>query len=617
MIRLRYFVLFLMLISFDVKSQEKSTLFIDDFDDNMNHWIVDSTATVVAKIVDSKYVLNNKKEGDWWTTKRISIDLNKEFDIAVVIAPVRNQSDGFAGLVWGGQGQQFLEFSITSSGHFRIMEHTSSNQARAWKEKTSSPFIKQGIEQSNRLSVEKKNDDYHFFVNDSVVYRMPYQKVQGNGVGVFVSSLHGASFDNFRVQIKNFNEPDPPKDPRFLFQEYFTQNDNDWEISRESKIERGTYTITTHKDSVFYTDNDIYIDGNREFKIETIFRNIDYKETMGYGLSLGNDANSSDFLISPNGFFSVDRDYGKKIKTIKKWTKSSSIRIGVNSQNKITIHYKPPMYSFYVNDELVFMEKHFPGNIETVGFVVYGGQKISIDCLTISEQEVDDLTPKINALKKVPIQEKEFREQDHRFVELMSTSDQEVTDLDFGLLFQKEHDVEEDDADYLSWFILTDSLRHSSVLYSYSRDNFLVENKTSDDINLFTYLKEEPENYLIEMEYAITVSAFSSLHAFFLGDSENEEYQGLGVDKGFISVLHNIGETQTTLMDWKGFGSLRQDNGAMNKFSVMVLNGTCYYYINNYLIYQGKKMKSFDSLIFQISGKQKIELDYLRFYCLK
>ena len=618
MICIRYLIIFFVLLSIDGKPQEKTVIFTDRFDNNMNNWAVDSTANVITKVSGGKYILFHNVKGDnWWSVKNIPIDAKKDFDIEVTVTSFYNQSNGFAGLIWGKEDQYYFEFSISAAGEFRIMEHKSNGLVSAWKKITFSSAIKPGFDQRNTLRIEEKKDEYHFFINDAVVCSLPYKKRPGNRIGFFVDDPHGATFDNFKVRVEKAIELEPPpKDSEFLFKEDFIQNDNNWDITSRAKIEWGAYTITTSDDSIFYTEKGIGIDGSKEFQIEALFRNIEFKKNPGYGVTWSNEKTSTDFIISPDGYFTIDRNDGKKDKTLKKWTRSNALRVGMHTQNKVTIRYKPPLYSFYINDELVFTDEHFPGNIEAVGFVVYRGQKISIDYLTVTNARADDLTPKITSLSKALIHEKDFRESDHRFVELESAIATNIEDLDLGFL-EDDLDAEETDPDYLSMFIVDDSIVVNSTLsYSFIGDNLFVENKASDGIELHSYLKGLPGNFLIELQYAATVPMGSTTHGFYLGNEMTDEYEGLSLDEGSVEVSHSKGETVTILMDWKGTGQLNQNNGAMNKFSFLVLNDSCYYFINNCMIYKGNIVPFPEHLILAVSGNQKLELDYVRVYSL-
>jgi hypothetical protein len=134
--------------------------------------------------------------------------------------------------------------------------------------------------------------------------------------GFFVDDPHGASFDNFSVRVEKASELEPPKDSEFIFKEGFIQNDNNWDITSRAKIALGAYTITTSDDSIFYTEKGIGIDGSKEFQIEGQFRNIEYKKNTGYGITWSNEKTSTDFIISPDGYFKIERDEGKKTKTL-------------------------------------------------------------------------------------------------------------------------------------------------------------------------------------------------------------------------------------------------------------------------------------------------------------
>src|SRR5687768_6886849 len=96
MVFVRCLIFFLVLLSLDGKSQEKSVVFSDRFDNNMYRWIVDSSATHVAKIANGKYfLLHTVKENNWWLTKRVVVDPKKDFDIEIMMQSFYYQDEGF------------------------------------------------------------------------------------------------------------------------------------------------------------------------------------------------------------------------------------------------------------------------------------------------------------------------------------------------------------------------------------------------------------------------------------------------------------------------------------------------------------------------------------------
>src|SRR5688500_20230632 len=90
----------------------------------------------------------------------------------------------------------------------------------------------------------------------------------------------------------------------------------------------------------------------------------------------------------------------------------------------------------------------------------------------------DDLQAKIHSLQKELIHEKEFRESDHRLVEVISEADDEKA-LDFAAMLNDDDETEEPDIVYLSWFIYCDNLLgDQSLPYSSQQDRFYAENNT-------------------------------------------------------------------------------------------------------------------------------------------
>jgi hypothetical protein len=618
---IRYGLFFLVFLSVDAESQRRSTVFYDPFDNNMKRWVVDSTAAQVTKIAAGKYLLlHAEKESKWWLTKGIAIDPERDFDIEVMQQNLYSDDEAFGGLIWGGKGERFFEFSIAPSGYFRILEHSSPQEVTAWKEKTFSALIHPGTDQPNKLRIEWKKDRYHFFINDTLVFTNAVNRIQSNGTGFLVDGQIGVAFDNFKVSVEEVDKPEPelPKDARYIFQDNFSQNNNGWKLNALAKIEMGAYKIATRSDSTFFSAIELSIDSNRAFQIEARFRHIEQTKTNGYGLSWSDSRNDYEFIISPDGYFTVKRFNGKKYKPVKKWARATALKLGPNSLNKLTVNYKPPICSYHINDELVFTEEHEARAIHEIGFVVGSGQKMAVEDVTVMSERPDDLSTRLNSLQKKIIQEKEFRETDHRFVELI-WEDHSDEVPDFAAILKEDDDVdaEEADIDYLTWFILgNDYADRERLSHSFKQDNFFVENKTDKAIFVESNLRTLPD-CLIEFEYAMTVEQDPSVHAFFIENEMCDQYYTLSIDKGSIELSYSSDETEAQLMDWKPCGKLNQANGAMNKFSVLVHQGRFYYYVNSGLVYQGIAMAFLPARIsFQVSGKQKIELDYVRVYSL-
>ncbi len=161
-------------------SQEKFSLFIDNFDDNQHEWVpLGDRAKTDARIESGYFYLKSKssRTGYYRRCARAFLKKWQEYEVEIKIKQVEGDSSkGFA-LEWGANSAQkkVYQFWLRNDGHYAISRFDAFQGSYVdfvpW---TPSPHIK--IDDFNVLKVKSLKDEIIFYINGQEVYaHSPFQ----------------------------------------------------------------------------------------------------------------------------------------------------------------------------------------------------------------------------------------------------------------------------------------------------------------------------------------------------------------------------------------------------------------------------------------------------------
>ncbi|MCK5145220.1 caspase family protein [bacterium] len=184
-------------------SDEKETVFLDDFDDNRNKWWTDDVAGVnTGQIEQGHYYYASYNDNWYYMWQGVPLDESRDFELESEIKTAHSEVGIGSGFLWGKSSSQFnmYLFCITDDNKFFLSKYIE----KKWQNivnATYSQYIHSDA--YNKVSVRKIKDKYYFFINGFNVHTMPYKQFFGPNVGYCVAKKSSLFIDNLRISYLN------------------------------------------------------------------------------------------------------------------------------------------------------------------------------------------------------------------------------------------------------------------------------------------------------------------------------------------------------------------------------------------------------------------------------
>ena len=200
-----------------ISSEEKTALFYDDFDDNRSNWGLgqiknDWLEAIADGNLHFQSFDNNAKED----LINFEIGQNKDFEIETAIRFANGDSIKFFGLQWGKSADFNNQYDFLISGSNYVTIDKYFGEFFDYLEPAISEFLRKN--HFNKLTIRKLNTNYYFFINEQLIYSMPFKPFFGNYIGFQVSENSSILIDYLKIsELKPSNVNAPPdifiKDP--------------------------------------------------------------------------------------------------------------------------------------------------------------------------------------------------------------------------------------------------------------------------------------------------------------------------------------------------------------------------------------------------------------------
>ncbi len=182
------------------------SVFVDNFDNNTNSWLVDNTKDYRTAVTNGHYYLQHKiNESSFYFWNPVKFDNNRDFEIKVRLRQVAGVNDYGYGLLWGVEDVNNLNaFTISSNGFFRIFKYDNNEfkEPQPWAEVAGTI---NGMGAYNELTVRRRGNMLKFFVNDNPVTQIPYAPFFGDKMGFVLTKEMEVEVD--RLEILEFSGP--------------------------------------------------------------------------------------------------------------------------------------------------------------------------------------------------------------------------------------------------------------------------------------------------------------------------------------------------------------------------------------------------------------------------
>jgi len=173
-------------------------IFQDDFSKFSNYWLLGIEENSWSENIEGGHLvfqsLTNKPKEDLLP---VIIDQKRSFEIETSIRFVEGKMDKGYGLQWGkaiNPMKQF-DFLLTGAGHFTIDKYT--GEFKDYVPFTISDKVNRYA--FNKLTIRKVADMYYFFLNEKLVYSMPFEPFFGNMIGFQVAENSTIRVDNIDI----------------------------------------------------------------------------------------------------------------------------------------------------------------------------------------------------------------------------------------------------------------------------------------------------------------------------------------------------------------------------------------------------------------------------------
>jgi len=158
-------------------SKKDTLLYETDFSSDDGNWPVVTSGSYPTSIRNGYYQMtNNSSQGIhfYWTRALFSgITHTTAIEASIKVFPVNGNDYGTGGLMWNENQQDNTQFFfvISSSGEFAIYGYPEADgEFVMYKDWALHSKIRK--DQFNKLRVELRQEIFHFFINDTEVYKM-------------------------------------------------------------------------------------------------------------------------------------------------------------------------------------------------------------------------------------------------------------------------------------------------------------------------------------------------------------------------------------------------------------------------------------------------------------
>lgn len=181
---------------------KEKVVFNDNFNNNLNIWLISLGSKYSIGIDNGKLNLENKTTDPLISTKLIETKINQDqdFKLEAEIKKINGVENNSYDIVWGFVDKQnFYSFGVSANGYYRYGKWLNGIYTPIIKW-TESKYINKG-NAKNKLSVMKfNNNTFEFYVNDKLVNKSPFERFTGDRQGVMLQSKMKVEVDNFFIK---------------------------------------------------------------------------------------------------------------------------------------------------------------------------------------------------------------------------------------------------------------------------------------------------------------------------------------------------------------------------------------------------------------------------------
>ncbi len=158
-------------------SAQADTVFYDSFSDNRNEWLLSNTENNYTDITGGCYVLNRKTKGNLRRTQFLFFDRESDFSVEVKF---KVDAPGEYGIMWGmDDDDNNFNFTIRKN-KYSIYKYEAAKYV-CQQDFTANAAIN---ETANTLKIVRNKDKVQYYINNTQVNEITYQKMPGRRFGI-------------------------------------------------------------------------------------------------------------------------------------------------------------------------------------------------------------------------------------------------------------------------------------------------------------------------------------------------------------------------------------------------------------------------------------------------
>lgn len=183
----------------------RDTVFYDDFNDFVNQWLLGVEEDSWTETFDKgKLYFQSHGEQSKEDVIPIILDTHRDFEIETVIQFSKGKMNQAYGLQFGKSQilKKQYDFFISANGQYSIDKYDEG--FTDYVSFTPSEYVNRYA--PNKLTIRKAADTLYYFLNETLVYSMPFQPFFGNLMGFQVGANSTILVDYFKVVYLNYSE---------------------------------------------------------------------------------------------------------------------------------------------------------------------------------------------------------------------------------------------------------------------------------------------------------------------------------------------------------------------------------------------------------------------------
>ena len=329
----------------------------------------------------------------WFSIKPVDLNTEKDFNVSVIAKWQEGIENNRFGIQFCSDrnGENYMFFGVSANGYYIIADYKGGKwyPMKDWtqSDKVNKKYV------PNLLVVKKEGKFIGFYINEQLVFTMPFEGGYGRQFGFRINEKQTVEFD--RLEIKGSRFLIPSKEGLVktepILNDPFNINSG-WPVVDHKDIivkqADGKFRfIGINKERTYWSTRSFPIDLDGNFSVYTKVKWINGVNNHAFGFAYGGTADHSPvnyFAISSNGYFSHWMNTHIDGKQTIPWTFSQLVKQG-SVVNEIEMRKIGKEMEFYINGQMADKIPCPPLIGNFFGFKTSNAQEVEFDDFIIRQ----------------------------------------------------------------------------------------------------------------------------------------------------------------------------------------------------------------------------------------